>query len=257
MSPRGEEGFALILAILALMLLTTLGISLSLTTSIELQIATNYKWSQQAFYNAEAGLEAGKHMLQSADWENILPPARTGTWTYGSTPALPVPPSATATRNFENAACDRKGGVGYGAVLAESGTNYQNVDTFLMQSVRGAFTLWVRRPVVLNAVANGMATFSDYAADSNQLVLTAEGVAPFTGAAAGGVFVQSNQARRVMETTLSREMLQCGSRAGQQGGGNAGAYMGACAELGDETLKKSLAGEAGAGTSDEIAPTDF
>jgi len=49
---RSERGFALILAILSLMLLTFLGLTLATTTSTELQIATNYRWSQQALYNA-------------------------------------------------------------------------------------------------------------------------------------------------------------------------------------------------------------
>jgi len=50
---RGHErGFALILAILALMLLTFLGLTLATSTSTELRIATNYRWNQQALYNA-------------------------------------------------------------------------------------------------------------------------------------------------------------------------------------------------------------
>ena len=60
---RRQAGFALILAILSLMLLTFLGLTLAATTSTELQIATNYRWSQQALYNAEAGLEAAKLLL--------------------------------------------------------------------------------------------------------------------------------------------------------------------------------------------------
>src|SRR5216683_6005882 len=77
----GESGFALILAILALMLLTTLGLALAAITSTELQIATNYRWSQQALYNAEAGVEVGKIILRSVqpDWAAVLPPARCAT----------------------------------------------------------------------------------------------------------------------------------------------------------------------------------
>ena len=62
--PRAREaGMALVLAIMALMLLTFLGLTLAATTSTELQIATNYRWSEQARYNAEAGVEAGKVIL--------------------------------------------------------------------------------------------------------------------------------------------------------------------------------------------------
>ena len=53
---RGSEaGFALISPSSPLMLLTILGLALATTTSTELQIATNYRWSQQALYNAEGG----------------------------------------------------------------------------------------------------------------------------------------------------------------------------------------------------------
>ena len=52
---RHEGGFALILAILALMLLTFLGLTLATTTSTELRIATNYRWNTQALYNAGGG----------------------------------------------------------------------------------------------------------------------------------------------------------------------------------------------------------
>ena len=76
---RGERGFALILAILSLMLLTFLGLTLATTTSTELQIATNYRWSQQALYNAEAGLEAARIVLSdplvadvAAQWQIVL-----------------------------------------------------------------------------------------------------------------------------------------------------------------------------------------
>ncbi len=51
-----EQGFALVLAILALLLLTFLGLTLAVNTTTELQIATNFKWSQQALFNAEAGV---------------------------------------------------------------------------------------------------------------------------------------------------------------------------------------------------------
>jgi Tfp pilus assembly protein PilX len=90
---RGEEGFALILAILALMLLTSLGLSLSTTTSTELQIATNQRWAKQARYNAEAGVEFAKEILSATpNWNDILPPARPAS---GS----PVTPTWAKNRN--------------------------------------------------------------------------------------------------------------------------------------------------------------
>ena len=82
---RGERGFALVLAILSLMLLTFLGLTMATTTSTELQIATNYRWSQQALYNAEAGLEAARIVLSNVadvttQWRRSCPPARTTWW---------------------------------------------------------------------------------------------------------------------------------------------------------------------------------
>ena len=59
-----EGGFALILAMLSLLLLTFLGLTLAATTSTELQIASNQRWSQQARYNAEAGLQAAQIILR-------------------------------------------------------------------------------------------------------------------------------------------------------------------------------------------------
>src|SRR5258708_16373291 len=85
-------GFAFILALLALMLLTFLGLALATSTSTELRIATNYRWQQQALYNAEAGIEAGRSLLRGVDFETILAPAR------GSTRGADVAPTQ-ATHN--------------------------------------------------------------------------------------------------------------------------------------------------------------
>src|SRR3972149_265724 len=74
--PSHQAGFALVLAMLALMLLTFLGLTLTMTTSTELQIATNYRWSQQAYYNAEAGIELGKRYLRQIEWSVVLPTSR-------------------------------------------------------------------------------------------------------------------------------------------------------------------------------------
>src|SRR5688572_9529439 len=90
----GESGFALVLAILSLLLLTLLGLTMATTTSTELQIATNYRWSQQALYNAEAGIELGKRYLRQIEWQTVLPPARpSGAEFETFTTSSPVPPN--------------------------------------------------------------------------------------------------------------------------------------------------------------------
>jgi len=211
-----EAGFALVLAIMALMLLTFLGLTLAATTSTELQIATNYRWSQQALYNAEAGIEAGKLTLEgltsaTTGWTNILPTDR-GTaivWTVanGSTMTRPIVP-ATSTgndawgnpyRNFENAGCDQRGGnVGYGVILS----GLQNATTLFTatgapQNLNGAVTVWIRRGTRQNMDG----TFTDDGA-TNALVLTAEGVAPFSNGTSAMAFAAANKAVRVLEASV-------------------------------------------------------
>ena len=157
---KDESGFALILAILALMLLTFLGLTLATTTSTELQIATNYRWSQQALYNAEAGVEAAKFILKTVNWGNALPDPRevagvAVTWN-GSTAPFPSLPGGGAVaphsrndewgnpnRNFENWECDAKGnGMGYGVVL-DAGGRRARISTGRRS---WAATSWARRP---------------------------------------------------------------------------------------------------------------
>jgi PilX N-terminal len=195
--PRGDSaGFALILALLALMLLTFLGITLTTTTSTELQVAANYRWSQQAYYNAEAGLEAAKVILRRVqDPNQILPVARSTTWSeYTANPTAPgtTAVSTRATRNFENFRCDNRGnGVGYGAVVDDNGVGspYENVRTIFGKTLQGGFTLWVRRP--LSAPALG--TLTDNPGNQN-VIITAEGVAPDPRS--------PNRSIRVLETTF-------------------------------------------------------
>ena len=234
-SGRKESGFALVLAILSLMLLTFLGLTLATTTSTELQIATNYRWSQQALYNAEAGVEFGKTLLAGMNWQAILPAARPGTPLWGTAPpaAPPTAPFARAdqwgepTRNFENWSCDSRGnGAGYGVVLDDgvSPFPYQNVTNILGQELNGSVSIWIRRPVIVQP--NG--ELADYAADDDNLVLVAEGIAPQR------TVLGVNRAVRVIEVMLSRvsaETARCGTRSGQVGGGSEGAGFGGCAPV--------------------------
>ena len=152
---RGERGFALVLAILSLMLLTFLGLTLATTTSTELQIATNYRWSQQALYNAEAGLEAARVVLsRTADvttqWTahpaggahqprvvasgRRAPPGRAG-----RRPGLLPLRLRPAGRRWATAACSPTGAL-----------RYENQSVFDGHALNGAFTIWVRRALVVD-----------------------------------------------------------------------------------------------------------
>ncbi len=232
--PRaGERGFALVLAILSLMLLTFLGLTLATTTSTELQIATNYRWSQQALYNAEAGLEAARIVLSnvaniSTEWSNNLPTQRTSptTWIEGSAPGPLDPPTG---RDFDKSTCDTRAGVGYGRVLFDASTRYEDVSTFSGQTLNGAFTIWVRRGLVVN----NLGEYADSDRD-DALVIVAEGRAPFSGAA--DAFTRARQAVRVLETSFTLGLATSGSpclgsQAGQEGMSPTGENFNPCAPI--------------------------
>jgi Tfp pilus assembly protein PilX len=272
----GEQGFALILAILSLMLLTFLGLTLAATTSTELQIATNYRWSQQALYNAEAGIEAGKALLTTMTWSQILPAARVGPaapvvctaptcWDGTTTPTVAGgggsgrAPRFTGradewgnpARNFESWQCDSKAdGTGYGVVLddgtSEAPFQYKNV--VFGQPLNGAFTLWVRRPVAVRM--DGL--IEDYSASDDVLILVSEGVAPFVGSSITSNAGAARKAVQVIEVTLSRESASgasaCGARGGQAGGGPLGAGFDPCTNLtGGAAITNALGGAATGG----------
>jgi hypothetical protein len=68
-----ERGIALIVALMALMLLTALGLALELTTSTETMIGGNYRNGQEALYAADAAIEvAMQDILTVPDWNKIL-----------------------------------------------------------------------------------------------------------------------------------------------------------------------------------------
>lgn len=276
MSPRNtsrESGFALILALLALVLLTSMGLALSNSTSIELQISSNHRWSESARYNAEAGIEYGKSILMAApNWNAILPTARTVAdwstlaWTGSAasstapgTYASGAPILARATRNFESWKCDQRGyGMGYGVVYDDGGA--AGPEEYRSQvggaTLNGAFTLWVRRPVEWNG-ANGTGNLLQDYPDNDVIVLVSEGVAPYTVGAnsASFAFAATNRAVYSIETLLVRsgatilDQSACSSRQGQAGGSSTGGNSSGCIALtGGSQITEALAGVAGVGS---------
>ncbi len=68
-----QRGAALVTALMAMLLLTALGLALVLTTTTETMIAGNYRNSQEALYAADAGLERSmQDLLTVPDWNTIL-----------------------------------------------------------------------------------------------------------------------------------------------------------------------------------------
>jgi hypothetical protein len=246
-----ERGFALILALLSLLVLTFLGLTLAVTTSSELQIAQNYRWSQQALYNAEAGIEAGKVMLRDAngtDWQTILPSVRASKWLWngtgsqaGTAQTLPgaAPSMAVGAnlRHWENGQCDAWGGaVGYGIILNDVGDGHgpvQYLTNVFGQQLNGAFTLWVRRKTDQSGTTGEL---SD-SADNSSLVLTSEGIAPYVATVDGAGntlnnFARANMSIKVLEVHVVRKTEACTNYAPQAGQGPAGMGYNSCVTLG-------------------------
>ena len=248
-----QQGFALILSLLALVLLTTMGLALSNSTGVELQISTNQRWSESAKYNAEAGIEYGRSILMAMPtWTAILPPARAvdtnGAWdgAAAGAPSLAAPAGNRGTRHFENWKCDEKGyGMGYGVVIDNGDAT--GAEEFRSQiagaTLNGSFTLWVRRPVAWvdgpdgdNEMGDGnsLQDYNDPADPDTVLILVSEGTAPYAGAANLTGFAAQNRAVYTIETILSRsgstipDQSGCGGRGGQAGGAASGNNLGGC-----------------------------
>ena len=220
-----EKGSAFVISVLILFVLTVLGMALMLTTTTEKDIAINYRWGEQAFFNADAALEYGKnvlgaYLLRDGNFEKALPPARgdgdvmvanaSAPW-GDARPADTDPlscgdPSSPGCRDYQYFVdhCP-PGGAGpcvrvyIGKVLRrpddETRVQYDfrlpggvvagDVDGDGNPELEGTVTLWVRRPIVGTR---------DYGATDainpnglhDRVILTAEGTAPGAmGAGAG------------------------------------------------------------------------
>ena len=62
---KNERGLVLVVALLMVSALVVLGSTAVITSSTDLKISANYKASEQAFYIAEAGLEAARNKLKT------------------------------------------------------------------------------------------------------------------------------------------------------------------------------------------------
>jgi hypothetical protein len=277
-STETQEGFALILALLALVLLTSLGLTLAANTSTEVQIAINHRWSEQARYNSEAGLAFGKRLLANLNWNAIVPPARdSAPWDPPSgsvsnqTVATGAPLSradayGNASRNFEGYSCDAKGvGQGYGVILDDgtAGGPYQNISNVGGFPLNGAFTLWVRRPQRYESEdPDDPLKLQDYDWDDSPttapaIILVSEGIAPFSGAALTTTYAQANRASYISETLVvkgtSTPQDECSFRRGQAGANAQGTNSASCDVLtGGGAITGALPGATGVGTGNLI-----
>jgi PilX N-terminal len=86
-----ERGAALVVALMATMLLSALGLALILTTTTETKIAGNYTYAQEAMYAADAAIERTvQDVLTIPDWNDMLSGAQRSAFVDGA-------PSGTRT----------------------------------------------------------------------------------------------------------------------------------------------------------------
>jgi len=136
--------------------------------------------------------------------------------------------------------------MGFGVVLDDGGGfgPYQNVTNIPgIPAMNGTFTVWVHRSYVVNADGS----FSDAPAGSDEeLVLTAEGTAPFAGQQSSLAFAQQNRATKVLQATFRRTLgTPCGTRGGQVGGGPEGSNFSPCDPITGDSLNSVLGGGPG------------
>jgi hypothetical protein len=85
-----ERGTALLLALLATMLVSALGVALVLTTATETFISANYRGAQEVLYAADAGLERSiQDLLQETNWNGVLAGTNKSSFTDAGGARLP------------------------------------------------------------------------------------------------------------------------------------------------------------------------
>jgi hypothetical protein len=112
---KREDGTALIIALMATMLLTALGMTLVLTSNTETMISANYRNSQEALYAADAAVErVVQDLLMIPRWNDILTAGNPAQLAYtrsgfiDTTTTVSIPNSGqsmnliTATQNLQS-----------------------------------------------------------------------------------------------------------------------------------------------------------
>jgi hypothetical protein len=79
-----EHGFALVVALMSMLLLTALGLALTLTTMTERRISANYRDGVETVYATDAGVERViQDLLTVPDWNRILDGTTTSSFVDG------------------------------------------------------------------------------------------------------------------------------------------------------------------------------
>ena len=97
-----EEGTALVIALMSMMLLTALGAAVVMVTRTETAIASNYRNSQEALYAADAAIErVVQDLLMVPRWNDILAGGVTSSFTDGNPGDLQALPGGGRIRLTE------------------------------------------------------------------------------------------------------------------------------------------------------------
>lgn len=88
---RDERGTALVIALMATLLLSALGMAVIMVSQTETMITANFNHAQEALYAADAGIErAVQDVLLAPRWDDVLGGTSTSGWIDGTTsPTLP------------------------------------------------------------------------------------------------------------------------------------------------------------------------
>jgi hypothetical protein len=93
---RREDGIALVVTLMAMVLMAALGTALVLTTSTEAMIAANFRNHHEALYAADAGLERAMDELPTVpDWSSLLDGSVPSAFTDGSAAGSRVLPDGS------------------------------------------------------------------------------------------------------------------------------------------------------------------
>ena len=96
---RNEQGTAVIIALMAMMLLTALGAGVVMVSNTETMIASNYRTAQEALYSADAAAErVVQDLLLVPRWNDILNGSERSSFVDGARDSQKALPSGTTIR---------------------------------------------------------------------------------------------------------------------------------------------------------------
>ena len=97
-SRRNERGAALIISVLCMTLLFALSLALLLSTATDTLMSASYRWSEEAFFAADAGVAIGRRAMARAVTERIEAIARDPKLAYRADSQI-LPDSVSAPTN--------------------------------------------------------------------------------------------------------------------------------------------------------------